>query len=339
MTPPAVPGGGRSVTLAGMTVRRRSAGVGYVLAAAGAAMFALNGTLSKALIEDHGMPALRLAELRSLVTCLLLLGFLALSRPALLRVERRDVPRLAFFGIAGLAAVNGAYYLSIERLDIGVALAIQYLGPLLLLIWLAVAHRRRLPRGLWGAAALSLAGAALVVHAYDPSGIDGLGVVFAVAAAIAFATYLFSSEQAGHRYAPATTLLWGFGFATLFWLVVQPPWSFPFGTLDSTAAMLLALGVAVIGTLLPFACLVASVRHIPAPRAAIVATLEPVLGAAIAWVALGESLAAAQVAGGLLVVAAVLWVQSQRPSLEAETAPAYRSAREEAGDGLEVAAP
>jgi drug/metabolite transporter (DMT)-like permease len=67
--------------------------------------------------------------------------------------------------------------------------------------------------------------------------------------------------------------------------------------------------------------MVSAVRHIPAPRAAIVATLEPVLAGVFAWVIHDESLSPGQIAGGLLVVAAVIWVQLQRISHEDEAAP------------------
>jgi drug/metabolite transporter (DMT)-like permease len=104
---------------------------------------------------------------------------------------------------------------------------------------------------------------------------------------------------------------------------VQPWWSFPFGEVDPW----LALGVIVIGTLLPFICVVAALRHLPAPRVAVAATLEPVLGALFAWWLHDERLAAVQLAGGALVLGAVLWVQARRPDLEAELAPPLREAR------------
>lgn len=81
------------------------------------------------------------------------------------------------------------------------------------------------------------------------------------------------------------------------------------------------------GTLIPFAFMFTAVRHLPAPRAAVVATLEPVLGAVLAWPIHGEALARAQIGGGLVVVTAIVWVQSQRPHLEAELAPAYGAGR------------
>ncbi|MGI8921614.1 MAG: EamA family transporter [Solirubrobacteraceae bacterium] len=305
---------------------QRSPRRGYLLAVAAATLWGVNGTLAK-LVLDHGVSASRLAQLRATLTWAIALAVLAASARGrrLLLVAPSDIPRFAYLGIAGLALVSATYFAAIARLKIGVALTIQYLGPLLLLLWLRLVHRRQLARSLWGAAALSLAGCVLVLKAYAPGALDPVGVGYAFGAAISFALYLTESERSGHRYAPATTLLWGFGFATLFWALVEPPWTFPFHQLNGAQRLLPALGVAIVGTLLPFVCMLAALRHIPAPRAAVVATLEPVLAAIVAWLALGQSLAAIQVAGGLLVVGAVLWVQSKRPSLEAEGAAPARA--------------
>jgi drug/metabolite transporter (DMT)-like permease len=301
--------------------RHRSPNLGYGLAAAAAAMWGLNGSLAKFLLDD-GVSALRLAQMRSAVSFLLLVAVLAAVRPALLRIRRSDLPRFAFLGIAGLAGVHATYFMAIDRLPIGVVLVIQYLGPLLVLIWLSVAHGRRLPKALWGAAVLSVAGCFLVLQAWDVGGLDPLGIVFAFAAAVTFAIYLYSSERLGQRYQPATTLAYGFAFATLFWMVVQPVWTFPWSEFASVEHLALGLGVATVGTLIPFVLIVTALRHVPAARAAVVATLEPVLAALIAWGVHGQVLDAAQIAGGLLVVAAVIWVQSRPVEFDQEAAPA-----------------
>jgi len=307
-----------------MDARRRSPRLGYLLAAAAATLWALNGSLARLLLDD-GLSAPRLAQLRSLVSFLILLAALAATRRDLLRVHAEDLPRMAFLGIVGLALVHASYFLAISRLEIGAALTIQYTGPLLVLLWLRFAHGRRLPGTLWAAVGLTLAGCFLVVQAYDVSALDAVGVGAACVAAITFAIYAVAGERAGHRYPPVTTLVWAFGFASLFWAVVQPLWSFPVALLDSPRNAALGLGVAVIGTLVPFICMVEALRHIPATRATIVATLEPVLAALLALLILGETLAAPQVAGGLLVIGAVIWVQTQRPALEQEAVPAYSS--------------
>jgi drug/metabolite transporter (DMT)-like permease len=298
--------------------------IGYALAATAATLWALNGSLARFLLDD-GVGALALAQMRAFVSVVLLFGALAVVRPQALRVDRRDIPSLAFLGIAGLAAVHVTYFLAIDRLQIGAALTIQYLGPLLILVWLRFAHGRHLRPGLWAAAALSVAGCFLVVRAYDAGALDPLGLAAAGGSAVAFAIYLVASERENRRHPPLTILAWALGFASAFWIVVQPPWSFPFGDFASPSHLALALGVAVVGTLLPFICMVSALRHIPAPRAGVVATLEPLLAAIIAWAVHDEALAAIQIAGGMAVVVAVIWVQIQRISTESEAAPVQMS--------------
>jgi drug/metabolite transporter (DMT)-like permease len=307
-------------------VGKRSPKLGYALAATAATLWALNGSLARFLLDDHTPPA-RLAELRSVFTFVALAVALAFARPQLLRIRRADLGRLSLLGVVGLAGVNAFYFAAIVRLQIGVALTIQYLGPLLLLLWLKLIHRRALPGGVWGAAALSALGCLLVVRAYHPGALDGIGIAEAFGAAVTFAIYLFGSEQAGQRYAPATTLVWGFGLSSLFWIVTQPLWSFPLHALSRPRDLAFAAYVVVGGTLVPFACMITAVRHLPAHRAAVVATLEPVLGALLAWPIHDQALSPVQIMGGLIVVGAIIWIQTQRAELETELAPAYGDVR------------
>jgi drug/metabolite transporter (DMT)-like permease len=292
--------------------------LGYGLVVAAVTMWSLNASIARTLLDD-GVSAARLSELRALGSWVVIVALVAALRPRLLRVERSEIPNLALLGIAGIGAVYVTYFVAIERLQIGVALTIEYLGPLLLLLWLWLARGRHLSRQLWGAMALALIGIFFVVRAYDLGALDALGVAAGLAAAVSFAIYLAGSERAGQRNAPATKLVWAFGFASLLWLVLQPPWTFPFEQFSGTENLLLGLAVIVVGTLLPYGCLVAAVRHVPAARAGVVATLEPVLSALFAFVIHDEGLAAVQIAGGVVVLAAVVWVQTQRPDLAAET--------------------
>jgi drug/metabolite transporter (DMT)-like permease len=307
-----------------VTRGRRSAARGYLLAAAGAALFSLNGIWARHLL-DEGVDAARLSQLRSAGSWLILLIVLGAARPHLLRVDRELVPGLAFLGVVGLAGVHASFFLAIDRLEIGPALTIQYLAPLALLLWLRLVHGRSIAAGLWGAVGLSLAGCFLVVRAYDAGDLDGVGLLAAFASMVTFAVYMVGSERAGERLEPVTTLVWVFGFASLFWALATPWWSFPWDGLGSVQSVLYGAALVVAGTLVPFTLIVASLRHIPAPRAAVVATLEPALAAVFAWIFLGEELAAVQIAGGAVVVTAVAWVQSKRPDLEAEGAPPSRT--------------
>jgi drug/metabolite transporter (DMT)-like permease len=301
---------------------RRRPRLGYLLAAVAAAMFAVNGSIAKLLIEDGVSPA-HLSQLRVTVAFVMLGGALLLVDRRRLRIARADVPRMAWLGFAGVAIVQLSYFLAIERMPISVALVIQFTGPAMVLLWLRLAHGRRLKPSLYGAVALSVAGSALVVEVFDAGSIDGLGVVYALVAAVTFAIYLVGFERAGQSYDAFTTLTWGLGFATLFWVLVSPPWTFPLGDFDSLGHAALALGVVVIGTLAPFLLNLSALRHLPAARVGVVATLEPVLATLVAWAVHDEALAGIQIVGGLLVVAAVAWVQSHPPSPEVEAVPGW----------------
>jgi drug/metabolite transporter (DMT)-like permease len=300
--------------------------LGYALAAVAAAFFGLNGSIVREAF-DRGVEAGPLSQLRVTVAFALLLVVLAVVAPRRLRIARADVPRMAWLGIAGLAIVQWSYFLAVERLPISVALTIQFTGPMLVLLWLRVVHGRKLRPSLYGAVALSVVGSALVVEVYDADGLDGLGVLFAVIAAVTLAVYFIGFERAGNAYDAFTTLVWALGFATLFWLVISPPWTFPFGDFADLGNLGLGMCVVVFGTLVPFLLNVTALRHLPAARVGVIAALEPPIATAVAWAVHGEALTAIQVAGGLTVVAAVAWVQSHAPAPEVEAVPAWRVER------------
>src|SRR5207248_8665210 len=119
------------------------------------------------------------------------LPLLALARgPATLRVSRHELPRLAIFGVCGVAFVQLFYFLAIHRLEIGIALLIQYLGPLLVAIWARTFGHEHVRRRIWVSLALSLTGLALMGGRLKGISLDGAGVASALIAAVIFAASL-----------------------------------------------------------------------------------------------------------------------------------------------------
>ena len=306
--------------------RERKPLVGYALVWSAVGLWALNATVSKVVLESAGLSALRLSEVRSTGSALVLFAAVALVRPRLLRVSPRELAFLAVFGVAGLAFVQLFYFLAIERLDIGIALVIQYLAPVFVALWARFVAKEPVRRRLWAAIALSLAGLALVVELWRGVTLDGAGVAACLAAAVAYAGYVIMAERALERGRDAVSLLaWGFLFAALFWAVAQPWWTFPFGTVDGAAPLLGRLGdhdgpiplllayVVVLGTVVPFVLLVTALHHIRATRATAIAMLEPVLAAVIAYAWLGEEITGIQAVGALVVLVGVGLAQSARP--------------------------
>jgi drug/metabolite transporter (DMT)-like permease len=275
---------------------------------------------------DQGMPPVRLAEARVAVALIALAPFLAWRRPDLLRPPPGTRLVLAGFG-ACVAAVNLAYYLAIDHLPVGVAVALQYTGPAILLAVTTLLVRQvaaQTGRLAWAAAGLTLAGAVLVSQALEGlGGLDLPGLAAGLASAVLFAAYLLAAELAGRRGAePATTLLWGFLVAVAIWAVVAPWWSWPVALLADPGVTAAVLGVGLVGTLLPFALAVGAVRVISAATAGIAATAEPVFAAAFAWLLLGQHLTPAQLVGAALVVAGVVLAQLAAAGRGAPPGPA-----------------
>ena len=309
--------------IAGEGPRLRRPLVGYGMVLVAAALFGVNGSVAKVALSS-GMSSLRLTEARCAGACLGLLLIVLVRSPAALRISRAEVLRLAVFGVCGVALVQLFYFLAIHRLAIGIALLIQYLGPLLVAIYARTFSHEHVRRRIWAALALSLTGLALMVELWQGVALDGLGVVFALISAVIFAAYLLLAEYEVGLRDPVSLMAWGFFFATVFWTVVQPWWSFPVGRVAKTVSLqgrltdwhlpvwALVLWVVVLGSIVPFVLIVGALRHVSATRVGIAAMLEPVVATIVAWAWLRETLTPVQLAGAGVVLAAILLAQTAR---------------------------
>jgi drug/metabolite transporter (DMT)-like permease len=303
--------------------RVRRPRLGYLMAATAAALWAVNGAVSKVILA-HGVSSGQLAAVRSTGAFVGLAVVLAATAPARLRITHGELPFLVFFGVCGLAFVQWFYFLAIHRLEIGVALLIQYLAPLLVALWARFVGHQEVRRRIWIALVLALTGLSLMVDLWHGFSLDGLGVAAALLGAGAYALYILQAEHAVGRRDPVSLICWGFLFAALFWAALAPWWSFPLGRVNDSVSLLGNLDgvhlpvwsligwMVLLGTIVPFALLVSALRHIPATRAGIVAMLEPVVATVVAWLWLAESLDAPQLVGAAVVLAAILLAQTAR---------------------------
>lgn len=303
--------------------RDRRPVLGYAMVLLAATLFGVNGAVSKVALSS-GLSSLRLTEARSAGACVALTAITLARSPASLRVHRRELPRLALFGVVGVAFVQLFYFLAIHRLPVGIALLIQYIGPVLVALWARTFGHEHVRARIWAALALSLTGLTLMVQLWNGVTLDGLGVTFALVAAVVFAVYLLLAEREVQRRDAIPLLAWGFFFATVFWTFVQPWWSFPGSTVAHTISLqghlssahlpvwALVLWVIVLGSALPFSLIVGALRHISATRVGIAAMLEPVVATVAAWIWLRESLSAAQLAGAAVVLTGIAFAQTAR---------------------------
>lgn len=310
--------------------------LGYALAAAAAACWATGGLTADWLFTEptaatarwvlpplgiHVEPTV-LSGARALAAFCLLAAFLAVFRRQDLKVAPRDLPFLALFGVAGLALVHFTYFKTISITgNPATAILLEYLAPVLVLLVSATVMRQpwrwTLPVGV----ALSITGCALVVGAIGGAGLSvpPAGIAWGLASAVFFAGYSLLGSMATNRFEPYTLLVWGLLFAALFWLVVLGPGPVlaMFADAKTAAAVLF---IAVVSTIIPFGAFLIALRHIPPTNATVTSTIEPVIAALGAYLLMGKSLSLVQVAGGLLVLAAIVVVQS-RSAAEPEVPP------------------
>ncbi len=299
----------------------------YVFVLLGVAGFVVNAGVSRVVLTN-GVGPVELASVRAAGTALLLLAFFVLTgRLRLLRVRRHEIGWLLLYGLVGVGSLQVSYFAAIERLPIGLALLLEYLAPLLVAMWARLVMREQVRATLWPALALSLLGLALVADVFGSGAdLDGLGVLAGLAAAVSFAVYFLVGEHLVRGRDPVSTTFWGFAIAAVAWTAAVPFWPvlgqnmgvdvvLPAAIGAGTVPILVLIGwVVLLGTLFPFALETAALRHIPATIVTVIATLEPIGAALLAWWWFDESLDAWQLLGVLSVVTGiVLGLLSRRP--------------------------
>jgi len=276
-------------------------------------------------VLDAGVTPARLTSLRCLGAAVGLLAYLLATNPSRLGIRRRDLPVLVAVGLAGAALIQWLYFVAIDRLPVGIALLLEFTGPLLVAVWSRVVRREDVARGVWSALVLALAGLATVARIWSDTGLDGVGVAAGLGAACCLAAFYLLSEHAivERRLHPLTLSFWMFATASMFWAVAQPWWDFDPGVLGESTSLLGALEdlhvplwlpiawIVLLATLVPYALSVAALAHLSPTATGIVGMGEPVVAATVAWVWLGQSLAPVQLLGAGLVLVAVAIVQLQ----------------------------
>jgi len=299
------------------------------------ALFAVNGTVSK-LVLQAGIEAPQLTLIRAAGAFVGLLALSLVLRPGArrLRATAGQLPVLIAYGLAGFFLVPMLYFVAISRMPVGIALLFEYTAPLLVALWARFGQRQRVRPRLWAGLALSLAGLACVAEIWGEFTLDGLGVLAGFGAAVLLAAYYVLGAQGVRERDTLSLNTWAFGAAAVAGLLTGAAtggtgdWEPLAGTTDGGVPVALLYGyVVLLGSIAPYLLVAAALRHLPATSVGIIGMVEPVIASAVAWTVLGadEALNAAQLTGGVLVLAGVALAETARiadPPAAAAGAPA-----------------
>ncbi|RKS08723.1 threonine/homoserine efflux transporter RhtA [Nocardiopsis sp. Huas11] len=304
-------------------VRHRASGLAFALAAA--LFFGGAGVAARPLLES-GMDPLQVTWLRLAGAALLL------SPVALLhwRVMLRRPLLVLAYGVFPMAGVQALYFAAVDRIPVGIALLIEFLGPVLLLVWFRLVRRTRVAPAAVVGVVLAVAGLGLLLEVWSGMSLDPVGVGLALGAAAAQVGFFLLSDATGADADPLAVIAIGSLVATALLAVLARPWSIPWGTLAEPLPLggahvpgwAIALWLALVCTAMAYFAGVSAVRRLSPQVAGGVAYLEVVTAIVLAWVLLGEALSTVQVVGAVVIVAGAFITQTAVPSRPAPDAAA-----------------
>jgi drug/metabolite transporter (DMT)-like permease len=297
--------------------------VGAGLVALAAACFATLGPLSR-FAGDAGVDSLTVVTWRAAIGASVVGLYIAVRLVAsgVRPVAFRNLPRRdRWFMVAATVAnmvLNLAAFIAFERITIALTLLVFYLYPAGVAVVSTLWFGEHLDRARWAALAISLAGMALVVAGTASLGsVDALGIALAFVAAMAQVFYVLAARH-GFAHVPgpqAATLTMG-GAASLYLLIAVGLAVTGAGSLgalaqpaSSAAAIWPVVLAGVIGAGIPTLAFITGIRRLGPSQAAILATLEPVIGVGLAAWLLAEQPAPVQLLGGALILGAAVLLQ------------------------------
>ena len=292
----------------------------------GSLFFAISSIPAKLAMES-GLSAFRLTQIRTMGAFLVLFLYVYLKNKNSLRINRKELPIFIAFGLFGFAAVNLFYFLAIQRLNVGVALIIEFTAPIWIVLWMRFIQKKIVSKLMWWGLVIGLTGLVLIAQVWRGLTLDGLGVTFAVLDAFALALYFLVGEKLVGVKSSEATMAWGFGVSSAFFAIIQPWWTFPFEELGrvvdltgrlagiSIPTYYLILWIIVLGTAVPYFLVLNGLRGLSAATSSSIGMLEPVFGGIFAWIFLYEKLNFIQSVGAVVVLIGIYLANRARISV------------------------
>ncbi len=309
--------------LAVMTAPRRSPLHGYALVLTAACLWATIGLFYRSLIEDYNLAPSVVVAFRAGIAAVVLAVGLAVVRPRALRIRSANVSFFLFFGVGGVGGFYSWYIAAIATGSVAQAAVLLYTAPIWIALWSAMRERERIETPRLFALGLAVTGCALVAQAYDPARLrlNGVALMYGLLAGIGYAIYSVCSAEGTRRgHDPWTVVLYSLGIGT-FVLFANTPAAEILRVVRTPAAWPALIAVALLPTLLAPLCFTFGLQHVRTSSASILATIEPVVAAALAWAILDERLAWPQTAGGGCVLLAVALLVQTRAARRGRTTP------------------
>jgi drug/metabolite transporter (DMT)-like permease len=302
----------------------RNPAIGLFLVTLGATLFIVNAGVSRVALRA-GVDPVTLTTVRVTGTFLVLALAAALFRRRALRPPPGRLRWLIVaHGLVGVAALQWAYFVAIDRLPVGMALLLEFQAPILVAVWARVVQKEAVRPRMWLGLALAMAGLAAATGVWKGAVFDPVGIAAGLGAAVCLAAYFLIGEHGVGTLDPLQVIVWSFLMGAIALNLVSPVTGFDtsllgdhvslLGTLSGLSApvWLVLAWIVVLGTVVPFGVELLALRHLSATAVTMIAMLEPVGVSVLGWLWFLERLDAVGILGGAAVVAGIVLAQTAR---------------------------
>jgi drug/metabolite transporter (DMT)-like permease len=281
---------------------------GFTLAIFAAALWGISGTFGQFLFQQRGINVEWLITVRMLISgALLLLISLLGKNKDLWNIwkNKKDAIQLLLFSITGMLAVQYTYFAAIKHSNAATATVLQYVGPVLIVIYLAIINSK-LPKPMdYLAIAMAIIGAFLLVTHGDINNliISRLALFFGLASAVTLAVYTLQPIRLLNKYSSIVIIAWGMIIGGIAFSFIKPPWSIE-GTWDIYTYNYVVF-IVILGTLVPFYAYLTAVKFIGGQKASLLASAEPLSATIMAVVWLNVPFTLIDWVGSICIISTV----------------------------------
>ena len=269
-----------------------------------------SASIAKILMSSR-YDTLIIAQTRTSISFILLAVFFLCKNSKVFKISLSDLPKFAILGVVGIAITNYAYYFTIKESSVSTAILIQYTAPVWILLYsIAIARSEKLNKWKVLSPLFALSGCFFVVTgaSFTNISLKGWATITGPVSAFTYAFQILAKKHLLKKYSIWTVLIYAFGFAGFFWLIINPPGHILAKgyVLNDWAIFLL---FAITSILIPHTAFAAGLRLLSASVASIISTLEPVFAIVIAFFILGEMLTFVQLIGAVFIIFGIILIQ------------------------------
>ncbi len=268
-------------------------------------------------LAQAGLSSVQITVVRCVITTVVLLLWILLRSPRALRIHIRDLWIFIGTGVMSIAFFNVCYFACIQEVNLSLAAILLYTAPCFVVVLSAFLFKERMTRRKMCALGIAFVGCLLVVGVGSQTPTLSLfGILLGLGSGIGYALYSIFARFALARYSPLTVMFYTFLLAACALTPFSQPGQIVGLALSSSELAVAMLALALVSTLLPFACYTTGLQHMETGKASIMAFVEPMVALIIGVTVFHDVLTVSNIFGIVFIVGAVTLLNlPQKPCL------------------------